>query len=288
MDPQDLVRFIHVDRIPFALLVLVVGVVVVRFSARFLDQLGERFTDRRLLLKKVAALSRFFIYLLIVVIISTSVLALESEALLAVAGSIGVAVGFAFKDLLASVIAGVILLMDQPFQVGDRVTFGTYYGEVKEIGLRSVRVVTLDDNLVTIPNALFLSEAVASANAGQLDAMVVVPFYIAAAEDYEKAQEIVREAALTSAYVYVEKPVVTLVSDEFLGERFVTIIRLKAYVFDARYEKAFSSDITRRVKSAFRSSEIRGPDIAYRDLDLNHGVETLMDIATVPGPPPAQ
>jgi len=275
MNPNDLVRFIHLDRLPYALLMMVLAVVLVRFSTRFLDQIGERFAERRLLLKKAAALSRFFIYLVLVVIIATSVLALESEALLAVAGSIGVAVGFAFKDLLASVIAGVILLMDQPFQVGDRVSFGSYYGEVKEIGLRSVRLVTLDDNLVTIPNALFLSEAVASANAGELDAMVVVPIYIAAAEDYEAAQEIVREAALTSAYVYIEKPVVTLVSDEFLGERFVTVIRLKAYVFDARYEKAFASDITRRVKAALRESKIRGPDLAYRDLDLNGGAETI-------------
>jgi len=274
MNPTDLVRFIHVDRLPFAFLVLVAGLVLVRVSTRFLDQLAERFTERRLLLKKTAALSRFFIYLLLLMIIGSSVLALQSEALLAVAGSISVAVGFAFKDLLASVIAGVILLMDQPFQVGDRVSFGGFYGEVKEIGLRSVRLVTLDDNLVTIPNALFLSEAVASANAGELDAMVVVPIYIAAAEDYERAQEIVREAAFTSAYVYVEKPVVTLLSDEFLGERFVTVIRLKAYVFDARYEKAFSSDITRRVKAALRDAGIRGPDLAYRDLEMHGGVET--------------
>ncbi len=275
MNPSDLLRFIHVDRVPFALLVLVVGIVAVRVGTGFLDQLAERFTDRRLLLKKVAALGRFSIYLLLVVVVATSTLALESEALFAVAGSIGVAVGFAFKDLLSSVIAGVILLVDQPFQVGDRVSFGEHYGEIKEIGLRSVRLVTLDDNQVTIPNALFLSQTVASANSGELHAMVVVPIYLAAAEDYEKAQEIVREAALTSAYVYVDKPVVTLVSDEFLGERFVTVIRLKAYVFDARYEKAFSSDIIRRVKSAFRDADLRGPDLAYRDLEVNAGAETV-------------
>lgn len=274
MEATEVLRFIHLERVPFALVVLFVGLMVLRFTTRFLDQMGERFTDRRLLLKKAAALTRFLIYLVLLVIIASSVLALESEALLAVAGSIGVAVGFAFKDLLASVIAGVILLMDQPFQVGDRVAFGGYYGEITEIGLRSVRLVTLDDNLVTIPNALFLSQAVASANAGALDAMVVVPIYIAAAEDFERGQEIVREAALTSAYVYVEKPVVTLVSDEFLGERFVTVIRLKAYVFDARYEKAFGSDITRRVKAAFREAGIRSPDLAYRDLEVHDGVET--------------
>jgi small-conductance mechanosensitive channel len=133
-----------------------------------------------------------------------------------------------------------------------------------------VRLVTLDDNLVTIPNSQFLTDSVASANAGALDCMVVVPFYIGAAEKFSVARRIVAEAAATSRYVYLQKPIVTLVSDEFMGERFVTVIRLKAYVFDARYEKAFASDVTERVKRALAEAHIRTPDRQYRDLDLNH------------------
>jgi small-conductance mechanosensitive channel len=269
MNPQDLLQFVNWERLPLALVVLVAGIFGVRLVTGFLDNLGERFADRRLLFKKVAALSRFLVYLVLLLALLSSVLELQSEALLAVAGSIGVAFGFAFKDLLASLMAGVILLFDQPFQVGDRVTFQGHYGEVTAIGLRSVRLTTLDDNAVTIPNGAFLSEAVASANAGNLDAMVVVPFYVAAAEDFDKAAQIVREAALTSAYVFLDKPVVTLLSDEFLGERFVTVIRLKAYVFDVRHEKTFASDVTLRVKAAFREAGLRTPDQQYRDLDLN-------------------
>lgn len=270
---QDVLKFLDFERLPLALLVLLVGVVGVRILTRFLDQLAERFSTRRLLFKKTAALGRFVVYLALFVGTASSVLVLESEALLAVAGSISVAVGFAFKDLLASLMAGVILLFDQPFQVGDRVTFREHYGEVTAIGLRSVRLVTLDDNLVTIPNGAFLSEAVASANAGALDCMVVVPVYVAAGEDFEQARRIVREAALTSPYVFLDKPVVTLVTDRFLGERFVTVITLKAYVFDARHEKTFESDVFRRVKRAFAEAAIRSPDQQYRDLDLNGGQE---------------
>jgi hypothetical protein len=68
--------------------------------------------------------------------------------------------------------------------------------------------------------------------------------------------------------------VVTLVEDRFLGERFVTVITAKAYVFDVRYEKAFMTDVTERVKLAFREAGIRTPDQQYRDLDLHHGRET--------------
>ena len=270
---SNFLRFIDLEGLPLAIAILVIGILALRLMTRSLDSLGERFADRRLQLKQVSALARFVIYLALIGLTASSVLRLEPGALLAVAGSIGVAFGFAFKDLLASLMAGVILLFDRPFQVGDRVSYGPWYGEVKEIGLRSVRLVTLDDNLVTIPNSNFLSDAVASANAGALDCMVVVPFYLAAAEDFVRGRELVEEAAFTSPYVYLEKPVITLVSDEFLGERFVTIVRLKAYVLDARFEKTFASDVTQRVKDAFRAAGLRGPDQQYRDYDLNRGRE---------------
>lgn len=271
---QDFVGFVDFDMVPYALGVLVAGLLVQYFVSRFLDDLGERFTERRLLLKKAKALSRFLLYLVLIVVIGSMVLVLQSEAMLAVAGTVGLAVGFAFKDLLASLMAGVILLIDEPFQVGDRVAFQSYYGEITEIGLRSVRLNTLDDNLVTIPNSAFLSTAVASANAGALDCMVVIPFYIAAAEDFRLARRIVAEAAATSRYVYLEKPIVTLISDQFMGERFITVVKVKAYVFDARYESAFASDVTERVKASFRKAGLRTPDQQYRDLELNHGRET--------------
>ena len=97
--------------------------------------------------------------------------------------------------------------------------------------------------------------------------MVVVPFYIAAAEDFQLARRLITEAALTSRYVFLEKPVSAMISDKFLGERFVTVINLKAYVIDARFETAFASDITERVKLALMAADIRMPDRAYRDLD---------------------
>jgi len=272
-DLHNVIQFIDFDRLPFAIFMLLVGWVVVVLSGSFLDDLAERVPSRRLMFKKAKAIVRFVLYFLIAVLVGSAVLRLESQALLALTGTIGVAVGFALKDLLGSLIAGVILLIDEPFQVGDRITFQGAYGEVTEIGLRSVRVVTLDDNAVTIPNNLFLTEAVASANAGALDCMVVVPFYIGAAEDFGRARRIVHEATVTSRFVYLNKPVVTLLEDAFLGERFVTIVKVKAYVYDARHEKAFSTDVTERVKRAFAAGGIQTPDQVYRDLDLNEGRE---------------
>ncbi|MEN0065260.1 MAG: mechanosensitive ion channel domain-containing protein [Myxococcota bacterium] len=266
---EQWIQVIAWERIPFALVVVVVAWALIAASGRLLDNLALRFNERRLAFKQAKALVRMGTYVLAPIVVFSAVLRLESESFYAVAGTLAVALGFAFKDLAGSLIAGVILLMDRPFQVGDRISFGGFYGEVQEMGLRSVRLVTLDDNLVTIPNNKFLTDEVASANAGELDAMVVVPFYVGAAEDFEKARAIIAEATSTSRYVYLKKPITTLVEDKFLGERFVTVITAKAYVFDVRYEKSLVTDVTERVKVAFRKQGIRTPDQQYRDLDLN-------------------
>ncbi len=273
MPEQEWIRFVNLDRLPFAVTMVVLGMIVAHFVSHALDQIGERAAGRRLFFKKAAAVARYMIYFAAFAVALPSALKLDRTAMIAIAGSLGIALGFGFKDVLTSITGGVMLLLDAPFQVGDRIAFGDYYGEVVKIGLRSVKLVTLDDNLVTVPNSCFLTDSVASANSGALDCMVVIPFYIASAEDFETARRLVVEATVTSRYVFLEKPVVTLVSDEFLGERFVTIIRVKAYVFDVRYEKAFASDVTERVKRAFASAGIRTPDQQYRDLDLNQGRE---------------
>ena len=268
-DIPEFLRFLKPEGIPFALVVLIGGFVALRIMATLFDDLGERFTGWRLLLMKAKAVLRFTAYILMAVLVANALFVLEGNAILALLGPLGVAIGFAAKDLAASLMAGLILLLDEPFQVGDRISFEGYYGEVTEIGLRSVRLATLDDNAVTVPNSKFLTDSVASANAGALDAMVVIPFYIGAAEDFQVARRIVTEATSTSRYVFLKKPVVTLVADEFLGERFVTIVTVKAYVFDVRFEKAFITDVTERVKLAFRKAGVRTPDQQYRDLDLN-------------------
>lgn len=244
--------------IPEAIVWIVGAVVVVRFMNRFVARLSERVARHRLIFKQVGTLLAFGLYVVAFILAFSSLFTLSSEALLALSGTIAVTVGFALKDVAASFFAGITILINRPFQVGDRISFGGYYGEVKEIGLRTVRLVTLDDNLVTIPTNKFLTDPVASANAGELDCMVVTKFHVSPNADHCRAQEIVREAVLASKYLYLGKPMTVLVST-LLTERGQSVVELtaKAYVYDARHEKSFASDVTDRVLSAFQSEGVR-------------------------------
>lgn len=256
----SILKYVHLDKIPVAILWIVAALVAVRLVTSTVDALGERFTGRRLLLKQTSAFSRFLIVIVATALSVSTVLELTDEALLAVSGTAAVAVGFALKDILASLIAGIILLFDRPFAVGDRVQFGDTYGEVVEMGLRSVRIATLDDNLVSIPNNLFLGATVASSNAGALDQMCVFKFWIGCEEDFDQARQIVYEACASSRYVYLKKPIVVHVKEGPVpegAERFAIQLTLKAYVLDGRYESAFGTDVSERVLRAFRARGIR-------------------------------
>jgi len=245
------------DAIPYVLAIIICTILLVKLSNRMFQSLSERIDRHRLVLKQTGTLFSFAAYVIAIVWAFTSLFTLSSEALLALSGTIAVTAGFALKDVAASFLAGITILTNKPFQVGDRITFGGFYGEVKEIGLRTVRIVTLDDNLVTIPTNKFLTDAVASANAGALDCMVVMKFYISPDADHSRAKEIVREAVLASKYLYLGKPFNVLLST-LLTQQGQTVIEVtaKAYVYDARFEKAFSSDVTDRVLSAFREAGI--------------------------------
>jgi small-conductance mechanosensitive channel len=246
----------------------------VRVTRRTLQRLGNRFGGRRLLLSQVATVASFLLYMIGIGLAVGLSFTLSQEAALALAGAIAMTAGFALKDLAASILAGLMIIIDRPFQVGDRVTFGGIYGEVTAIGLRSVRLLTLDDNVVTIPNNKFLTDVVASGNWGQLDMMVQMDFFVGADQDVLLARRLVEEALTSSRYVYAKKPWTVLVNELVEGNYFSIRLRAKAYVLDCKYEKAFETDVTERVIQAFREHDVRPPAVLHRSVAVASGADS--------------
>jgi small-conductance mechanosensitive channel len=226
---------------------------------RLSEALQKRFTSRRLLILKITTVLTFSLYIVGTVFLFYSILSPPKELLIAIGGSAAVAIGFALKDIVSSIIAGIILLFDRPFQVGDRVSFGDTYGEITKIGLRAVRLVTLDDNLVTVPNSKFVTDAVSSGNAGALDMMIVANFNISLHSDLRQAEQILREVVATSRFVYLKKSISIVFEEVNQGELFWIKMSVKAYVLDVRYEKAFLSDIILRGNEALLENNIPRP-----------------------------
>jgi small-conductance mechanosensitive channel len=266
-DALSWMDFFKPEGIPYAVVMILVMMALAKFVSRQSDALGERFADRRLVIQQTGSFLRFLVYLLGLTATFFTIFEISEQMLLAIGGTVAVAAGFAMKDLVASIVAGVIILIDRPFQAGDRVTFAGYYGEITHIGLRSVRMMTLDDTQISIPNNLFLTQAVASGNAGAVDMMIQVDLYIGLDQDLEEARRLLSEVVTTSRYVNLNREWAVMVREEIVENYLAVRLRAKAYVLDARLEKAFEGDITERALLAFRQADIGPPAVLHRNLN---------------------
>jgi small-conductance mechanosensitive channel len=121
---------------------------------------------------------------------------------LASAGVVGIAVGFAAKDTLANLFAGIFILADAPYKLGDFIVLGTgERGRVTDIGIRSTRILTRDDIEVTIPNSLIANGTVVNETGGPHDKRRVrVTVGVAYGSDVDKVKKVLMDVGVNSEY----------------------------------------------------------------------------------------
>ena len=93
---------------------------------------------------------------------------IDVTAWLASAGIVGIAVGFAAKDTLANLFAGVFILTDAPYKVGDVINLESgERGQVTRVGIRSTRLITRDDVEITVPNSVIADARIVNESGGR-------------------------------------------------------------------------------------------------------------------------
>ena len=236
-----------------ALLVLLVGISVALAIRWIVPAIAARLPERmrfRVLpwepILRVAVLIAMGTYLLPLFIQPTP------ENLLAISATLAVAFGFAFKEYTASLLAGIIALYEGPYRNGDWVTIEDTYGEVQAVDMRTVKVLTPDDTLVSIPHSKIWSTAVGNHNSGQRDLMCVAEFFLHPDHDGESVRKLLHDVALSSPYVRLERNILVIAAEKPWGTRY----RVKAYPIDGRDQFQFISDLTLRGKSVLRSRSI--------------------------------
>ncbi|MBC8068687.1 MAG: mechanosensitive ion channel family protein [Deltaproteobacteria bacterium] len=139
----------------FVLALAIVGVAVwiARWIARGVRGVLLRVTNNRTVSGLVAAVCRIAV-VVAATFVALGVLSLDKAvtSLLAGIGVIGLALGFAFQDIAANFMSGLIMAVKRPFSEGDLVEIGGRVGRIREIELRSTELDTLDGLSVTVPN----------------------------------------------------------------------------------------------------------------------------------------
>ena len=251
---------ISLNKIFWGLVLFLTAFLIIKYFTRFLEAIAEKYSRMRMSIKRIIPIFRIIGWTTIIYLIIEGVIDPPIETIIAVTGAAGIAVGFASQDILKNIFGGIMILFDHPFQVGDKIAVGNHYGEVVNIGLRTVRIVTPDDSVVSIPNNETVNQAVSNSNSGEFNCQVVAEFFLPASVDITGLKRIAYEAAVVSKYVYLNKPVAVIIKNEVHQGRSIIKMRLKAYVLDLRYEFLFMSDMTEIVIRELIANELVKPE----------------------------
>ena len=203
-------------------------------------------------------------------VIALDILGINVMPFIAGAGIAGVAIGFAAKDTLSNLIAGVLLIVDRPFEIGDRIEVwdapkgSATWGDVIDIGLRATKIQTTDNIVIVIPNNKIMTRDIINYTLISDRIRVRIDVGIAYDADAKKAKEILVELARTVPWVS-ENPLPKVVVRNF-GDSSVNL-QLRVWIDDARQRMNTISAITDKIKTAFDAAGIEIP-FPKRDITI--------------------
>ena len=252
MDTEQVVglfRNITTQTLTEALAVVGMAILLVWLSQRLLSWLASRLhSNRRLLVLALIPTIRVLVIVAALIWIVPLFIEPTVQNTVAILSVTGLAIGFALKDYVSSLIAGIVAAYELPYRPGDWIEVEGSYGEVRHVGMRVVEIVTPNDTVVFIPHQKLWTGLIHNANNGGASLMCVVSFYLEPDHDAHEVRRVLQDVALTSPYLKLQRPVLVLLEEQPWGTHY----RIKAYPMDPRQQFQFMSDLTARGKECLR------------------------------------
>jgi small-conductance mechanosensitive channel len=208
----------------------------------------------------------------VAIILALDTLGVNVMPFVAGAGIAGIAIGFAAKDTLSNLIAGVLLIVDRPFEVGDRIEIwsapagSATWGDVIDIGLRATKIKTTDNIVIIIPNNEIMKRDIVNYTILTSKIRVRINIGIAYDADIQKAKDIIIKVVKSAEWISDEPPPKVVVKD--FGESSVNL-QARVWIDNARRRMDTISYITDNVKDAFDKEGIEIP-FPKRDITIIH------------------
>lgn len=212
------------------------------------------------------ALLRFthYVILIIGVYIGLKTVNIPLGAVIGLFAVIGVGIGFGLQNIAANFISGIILLLERPVKIGDRLEVNDVWGDVKKINLRTTLIETPDKISIIVPNSKLLENDVINYSYGDTRIRLQVPVGIAYGSDCEKATEILIQVAQDNDRI-LKNPEPKVWFTDF-GDSSLNF-RLLCWIANAARKNDITSELNYAIDRAFREGNIEIP-FPQRDLHV--------------------
>jgi small conductance mechanosensitive channel len=197
----------------------------------------------------------------IVLMIGLQRLGLDIAPLVAGLGVTGFIFGFAFKDSLSNLASGIMILLNQPFKIGDFVEISGTMGSVKSMNLMATELATPDNKKITIPNSSVWGNTITNFSANDTRRVDMI-FGIGYGDDIQKAKDIITEVLKNNDKVLPEPE--PLIEVKSLSDSSVDFT-VRPWTKSSDYWKLYY-EVTRKVKEEFDKN---GISIPFPQMDVH-------------------
>lgn len=177
-------------------------------------------------------------------------------------GLVGAALALGLQNTVANIMGGISLVTDRPFEVGDRIQIGDFWGDVEEIGLRSTRILTARREFVIVPNRLMDEREIWNYTKRYPELRLEVSTAISYDSDVDHARTLMKQVARNHQDV-LSFPRPRVLVREFQDSGLQ--VELQCFIEDARDRYEISSDLRRDIKVALDEGGVEIP-YPYRTL----------------------
>ncbi|MBF7073417.1 mechanosensitive ion channel [Glaciecola sp. MH2013] len=191
----------HLPNMVVALIIVMIFAVIARIASRIVSNILHRLFESKQIADLLSAIFKVIVFIA-GVFIALEFLGLTGTvtSLLAGAGIIGLAIGFAFQDMTENLIAGIAMGIRKPFQIDDVVKANGVFGTVKAINLRNTIVETFHGQLEIVPNKILFRNIVTNfSTLGRR--RIEIPVGISYADDVMQAEQVIVDAINEQPFV---------------------------------------------------------------------------------------
>jgi len=235
-----------------ALLILVGGLV----AARIISNISGKVTTAKFG-SHIGGVTKniiFYILVLSTIIAFLGTFEIDLTGVLAAAGIMGIAIGFAAQTSVSNIISGFFLIADKPFEIGEAIQIDGQVGYVLDINLFSTRLRTFDNRYVRLPNSMVLNSSIVNLSRYEVRRLDI-PIAIAYKEKISTTMEIIESILKNNSYAFMEPEPIVVINK--FGESGIEL-EARVWIHRSSLFKA-RTELIKEIKNAFDEAGIEIP-----------------------------